>query len=220
MKDDEPSLSSMKSCLISFGFLTMLLMATYFTFYGKRDELIANRTQVWKVIQIKADPSFSYFAYANRSNGYDFLINKHEQSFYSDNCGVIKPFCIELKQGLVTPSSFDFYVRHDPANQPEAYNQYLLKSIHYLDNNQKLQHLERRNNAPNTPKALQKAKKSFTGFFIMTLFGYAFFLLIFYISTYDDSPSFQKIKMRIFKILTIGLTLFYLHFIIQFFINT
>ena len=218
--DNTPSIGSALATIIpGIGFITMLFMASNATFHNHLNDHIADRTHYWKVLEIQHDVTLDYLVYPARTAGHELIIKKDQNSIYKTKCTKIKAFCLGLQDNNITPIQLDFYARYQSDEPNAAFNQLLLKRVHYIDQTQKPQSLDRMTEAPNSGASLQRSKKSFTGFFVMFFVFYVIALLFVYALCRDENELIEKQKMYFFNGLAIALAVNYLYFIIRFLIQ-
>lgn len=201
-------------------FTIMTTLAANSIFDHKLSEYVADKQQYWKIITIPHDSSLTYNAYASRQGGHKLIIDQNQETLHSSGCAKIKEFCLGIQDKSITPVQLDFYARYANTDPNTPYNQLALKTVHYIDHKQTPQSADRMFDAPNNPKALQKEKNSFIGFFILFYFLHSLGLILIYVGCTDKDKIQQKLTMRVFNFAAIALAINYIYFIIQYLVNT
>ncbi|TCM70804.1 hypothetical protein EC844_10174 [Acinetobacter calcoaceticus] len=203
----------------AIGFVIMLIHGAHQGFYEKLRAVIALQQLEWKEITLDVNTQHSYYIVPFRDGSYNIYINEYKQQFYQQSCQGFSSFCKTSHQGLSKATAFDFYVSYDPKDEFERYYQYKLKAIDFIDSDQQAQRINLLKRSPNHPEEISNRIGSFKVFFLVNFFIYAAIIFGFYIFYKSVAPTDNKFRFILLAVVSIGLLLHYIHFIIQFLIS-
>ena len=142
-----------------------------------KDEIFSLRHNPWYDVQLTPAQSLNFHVTEFRTREIRLYIEQHQNQVYEQSCNGFRKTCKAFENNEIKMQAVNFYSNHYYFN-PSSH--LVLKSIEFIDQEQKPQTLIINPTLPSDPQYIQKQKHSFATSMILTCFIFTIFSIVFY----------------------------------------
>lgn len=215
---DHPS-SKIATHIAGLGLILMITHSAQQQFQNRSTELKQLPTSSWKIVQFDYPTEVTASVLGFRTGEYRLTIYDRFRRSFEFNCRGFNEFCQGLDQQRYTPTQFEFYATHDAKQSIEHSEQYKLKRIIFLDQQQNTQSLDILHQAPNSAQYVNNKRNSLIRFFFIYGLIYSVLCIALVIYALANKQQARGVQFYLYCLIALLLILHYLYFAFSFWIQ-